>query len=123
MSLTGFGPGLLVASHYRLPEGCVSQKVALVAAQRATAPEPSMVHNARTTQGSWRTVEQSGDRGMSKPSLISPGVAISVHLLRVPRAVPSNSSKPSGLRVGAACLKLFVVLGIAGKLWVDEVCS
>ena len=26
MSLTGFGPGLLVASHYRLPEGCVSQE-------------------------------------------------------------------------------------------------
>ena len=26
MSLTGFGPNLLVASHYRLPEGCVLQE-------------------------------------------------------------------------------------------------
>ena len=60
---------------------------------------------------------------MSKSSLESPGVAITVRLQRVPRAVPSNSSKPSGLRVGAACLKLFVVLGIVGKLRVDEVCS
>jgi hypothetical protein len=53
---------------------------------------------------------------MSKSSLISPGLSISVHL-RVP---PSTSSKPSVLRVGAACLKLFVVLGIVGKLWVTR---
>ena len=26
MSLTGFGPGLLVASHYRLPQGCILQE-------------------------------------------------------------------------------------------------
>ena len=57
---------------------------------------------------------------MSKSSLTSPGVAISVHL-RVPRVTLSNSSNPSVLRVGAACLKLFVVLGIVGKLRVDEV--
>ena len=57
---------------------------------------------------------------MSESSLVSPGVVISIHL-RVPRVAPSNSSKPSVLRVGAACLKLFVVLGIVGKLRVDEV--
>jgi hypothetical protein len=79
-----------------------------------------MVHNARTIRGRWRTVEQSGDKGMSKLSLPPSGVAISVHL-RVQRAAPSNSFKPSALRVGAACLKPFVVLGIVGKHRVDEV--
>jgi hypothetical protein len=79
-----------------------------------------MVHNARTLHGRWRTVEQSGTRELSKSSLVSSGAATSVHL-RVPRAAPPNSFKPSVLRVGAACVKLFVVLGIVGRLRVDEV--
>jgi hypothetical protein len=57
---------------------------------------------------------------MSKSSLVSPGVAISVHPW-AGGAAPSNLCKPPVLRAGAACVKLFVVLGIAGKLRVGEV--
>jgi hypothetical protein len=79
-----------------------------------------MVHNARTLHGRWRTVEQSGARELSESSLVSSGAATSVHL-RVPRAAPSTSFKPSVLRAGTACVKLFVVLGIVGWLQVGEV--
>jgi hypothetical protein len=61
---------------------------------------------------------------MSKSSLMSPGVAISVHpsvYVRVPRMVLSGSSRSSVHRAGAACLNLFVVLGRVGMLRVDEV--
>jgi hypothetical protein len=57
---------------------------------------------------------------MSKSSLVSSGAAVSVHL-RVPRTVLPGSFKSSVLRADAACLKLFAMLGIEGKLRVDGV--
>ena len=121
MSPAGFGRGLLVASHHRLPEGCVLQEGRVGRrVEGAGAIDGAKCQNdAGEELAGCRAV---GDKGMSESSLESPGVAISVHL-RAPRVVLSNSSKPSVLRVGAACLKLFAVLGIMGSFWVDEVCS